>query len=70
MMRRTKASTTDMSPIAILDRKDLELLMVTDPKALLGRILELNREIRYHNRLDAVRLAACINELRLSGKRK
>ena len=70
MKRRTRTTPTDMSPIAILDRKDLELLMGIDPKTLLGQILQLNREPRYHNRLDAIQLAACISELRLLAKRR
>jgi len=43
--------------------EDLALLLATEPQALLGKILRLNRAPHYHNRLNAVVLASAVIEL-------
>jgi hypothetical protein len=43
--------------------EDLALLLATEPQALLGKILRLNRAPHYQNRLNAVVLASAVIEL-------
>ncbi|MGV3637111.1 MAG: hypothetical protein ACO1NQ_05635 [Flavobacteriales bacterium] len=43
--------------------EDLAQLLATEPQALLGHILRLNRAPHYQNRLNAVVLAAAVIEL-------
>lgn len=43
--------------------EDLAQLLATEPQALLGKILRLNRAPHYHNRLNAVVLASAVIEL-------
>ncbi len=50
----------------MLDPKDLALLLSLEPASLMGRIMLLNKDPRYHNRLDAIQLSARILELRSS----
>ncbi|MBS1545788.1 MAG: hypothetical protein JST38_19295 [Bacteroidetes bacterium] len=54
----------DRTAIGQLDQADLEQLLGLDPKVLLGRIVLLNRQPRYHNCLDAIKLVVGIGELR------
>lgn len=61
-MRTTREPVPD--PVLAIDPRDLALLLTTEPGALLGRIMALNREPRYHNTLDAIRLAMRLMELR------
>lgn len=61
-MRTTREPVPD--PTLAIDPRDLALLLTTEPGALLGRIMALNREPRYHNTLDAIRLAMRLMELR------
>ena len=46
-----------------IDPKDLETLLATEPARWPGRIMELNRQPRYHNRLNAVVLIGLLQEL-------
>ncbi len=46
--------------LALLRADDRERLLNTDDARLLGLVMELNRTPRYHNRLDALQLAALI----------
>lgn len=55
---------TAMNALLVIEPRDLELLLNTDPGELLGRIMRLNRTPRYHNTLDAVRMMQQIMELR------
>lgn len=43
--------------------EDLTQLLATEPHALLGKILHMNRAPHYHNRLNAIVLAAAVIEL-------
>ncbi len=58
---------TQMDTMSMLDPKDLDLLLRADQGALLGQIMRLNREPRYHNRLDAIQLMALIKEVKRNG---
>jgi len=53
-----------MDQLLNLDPQDLELLLVTEPERLLGRIMELNRAPRYRNRLNAIVLLYRLVEMR------
>lgn len=55
-----------MDTTIMLDPKDLALLLSLEPASLMGRIMLLNKDPRYHNRLDAIQLSARILELRSS----
>lgn len=46
-----------------IDTQDLDGLLRTEPSLWLGRIMELNRQPRYHNRLNAVVLIGLLHEL-------
>ena len=53
-----------MDQLMKMNRKDREALLATATDRLLGRILQLNREARYHNTLDAIRLTSRVMELK------
>jgi hypothetical protein len=53
-----------MDPLKALMRTDLKRLLTIDPADVLGSILRLNRTSRYNNRLDALRIAIAIADLR------
>ncbi|HMC98033.1 MAG TPA: hypothetical protein VKG92_10275 [Flavobacteriales bacterium] len=58
-----------MDQLLFLDPQDLQSLLATEPERLLGRIMELNRAPRYHNRLDAVALLSSLVEMRQAPQR-
>lgn len=62
--KRLAFISANMDTAVMLDPKDLALLLRLEPGALMGRIMLLNKEPRYHNRLDAIQLVARILELR------
>ncbi|MBP6697239.1 MAG: hypothetical protein KA175_06445 [Flavobacteriales bacterium] len=47
-----------------LSSSDLSMLLGCDPHDVLGRVLELNHLAHYHNSLNAVEIAALVEELR------
>ena len=49
--------------LGVLRPEDLANLLATDPAALLGRVLLLNRAPFYHNALNAVVIAHEVMEL-------
>lgn len=62
-----KASdTAGMNASNRLSSADLSMLLGCDPHDVLGRVLELNQLTHYHNSLNAVEIAALIEELRLA----
>lgn len=63
-MRRNRTATLNKTPLDMIECKDLEWLLFSDPGLLLGHIMQLNGLPRYHNRLDAIQLVVRIGELR------
>ena len=55
--------STALAALWALDPRDLELLLATEPRELLGRIMRLNRSPRYNNSLNAVDVVQRILEL-------
>lgn len=53
-----------MDSLQLLEKTDLELLLATASEELLGRILMMNQADKYHNRLNAIELAARLLEMR------
>jgi hypothetical protein len=53
-----------MNGLLVIEPRDLELLLATDPAELLGRIMRMNRSPRYHNSLDAIDVMQRLQELR------
>ncbi|MCB9169558.1 MAG: hypothetical protein H6594_04305 [Flavobacteriales bacterium] len=53
-----------MEQLQRIHPRDLIMLLQCDPRQLLGRIVQLNRASRYRNTLNAIVLAAEVNELR------
>jgi hypothetical protein len=53
-----------MNALLIIEPRDLELLLNTDPGELLGRIMRMNRTPRYHNSLNAVEVMQRLLDLR------
>lgn len=60
-MEAARNSTFDR--LELMEARDREVLLASDPSLWLGKIIELNREPRYHNRLDAIALLSNLNEL-------
>ncbi len=59
-----KANGTCHDGLALLEPDDLALLLATEPARVLGTVLSLNREVRYHNSLNAVVIAELVFRLR------
>lgn len=53
-----------MDPLASIAAADLRMLLALTPQALIGKVMELNREPRYANRLDALRITIEIQRMR------
>lgn len=53
-----------MNGLLVIEPRDLELLLATEPTELLGRIMRMNRSPRYHNSLDAIEVMHRLQELR------
>ncbi|MBK8497363.1 MAG: hypothetical protein IPL52_00765 [Flavobacteriales bacterium] len=53
-----------MDPLRKLDLADLDGLLAMEPERALGRILELNRNVRYHNTLNVIELLVRLREMR------
>lgn len=51
------------APLFALHPDDLEKLLSTAPQALFGAVLQLNRDPRYHNTLNAVVIAELVQDL-------
>ncbi|MEO5584013.1 MAG: hypothetical protein ABIQ75_01035 [Flavobacteriales bacterium] len=66
-MRHKSTVTLNKSLLDMIEHKDLEWLLLSDPASLLGHIMQLNGLPRYHNRLDAIQLVVRIEELRSRG---
>ena len=58
-----KVQNTTYDRLDHMEPQDRDLLLASDPEMWLGKIIELNREPRYHNRLDAIALLCNLNEL-------
>lgn len=58
-----------LDPLSVLRAYDRRRLLGTGSGQLIGLIMRLNRMPRYHNRLDALQLAALIIDLRSRGER-
>jgi hypothetical protein len=64
-MQRMRSNLHDtMNALLVIEPRDLELLLATEPSELLGRIMRMNRTPRYHNSLNAVEVAQQVIELR------
>ena len=53
-----------MDPLRHLAATDLDQLLSMEPELALGRILELNGQVRYHNSLNVIELLVRLREMR------
>ena len=63
-MTKNRSNEQAMNGLLVIEPRDLELLLATDPAELLGRIMRMNRSPRYHNTLDAIDVMQRVQELR------
>ena len=57
-------NTSAMNGLLVIEPRDLELLLATDPAELLGRIMRMNRSPRYRNSLNAIDVMQRVHEIR------
>ena len=53
-----------MNGLLVIEPRDLELLLATEPTELLGRVMRMNRSPRYHNSLNAIDVVQRLIELK------
>ena len=60
---------SSQDPLSVLKAPDRRRLLPTESSRLIGLVMWFNRMPRYHNRLDALQLAALIMDRRSRGER-